>query len=55
MGGLGGVAARAAPVVAVIVLLLPGFGLEQLDLARAVATADLPGRLPGWHLIAAGY
>jgi hypothetical protein len=44
-GAVFALAAQGALVCAVFGRLLPGFGLDLLDLARAVADFDLPGRL----------
>jgi hypothetical protein len=42
LGGLVGIAAQGFLVYVVIGLVLPWFGLDLLELARAVAAADLP-------------
>lgn len=54
LGGLLGIAAQAVLVYVVIGLVLPWFGLDLLDLARAVAAADLPGTLLRWVAGTAG-
>jgi hypothetical protein len=48
LGGLLGIAAQGFLVYVVIGLVLPWFGLDLLDLARAVAAADLPGTMLAW-------
>ncbi len=48
VGGLLGIAAQGVLVYIVIGLLLPIFGFDLLDLARAVAAPDLPGALIAW-------
>lgn len=48
LGGLLGIAAQVFLAYVVIGLALPLFGLDLLDLARAVAALDLPGQVAGW-------
>jgi hypothetical protein len=47
LGGLLGTAAQAFLAYVVIGIVLPWFGLDLLDLARAVAALDLPGHVLG--------
>ena len=53
LGGLLGFAAQGFLVYVVIGVVLPWFGADLLDLARGVATLDLPGRLLIWFTGAA--
>jgi hypothetical protein len=48
LGGLLGIAAQAFLAYVVIGWLLPLFGFDLLDLARTVASADLPGQALRW-------
>ena len=48
LGGLLGIAAQGFLVYVVIGVVLPWFGLDLLELARAVAVLDLPGQVLGW-------
>jgi hypothetical protein len=50
LGGLLGIAAQGLLAYVVIGWLLPLFGFDLLDLARAVAALDLPGRIIGWFV-----
>jgi hypothetical protein len=47
LGGLLGIAAQVFLAYVVIGIVLPWFGLDLLDLARAVAALDLPGHVLG--------
>jgi hypothetical protein len=47
LGGLFGIAAQVFLAYVVIGIVLPWFGLDLLDLARAVAALDLPGHVLG--------
>jgi len=47
-GGILGIVVQFALVYAVFGYVMPWLGLELLDMARAVAAFDLPGKLIAW-------